>query len=93
MGTVRENIIELLRQGEFDAREISGRVGISEKDVAEHLTHISRSIGHKGLSLAVEPARCFDCGFRFKKRGRPKKPGRCPRCRSEHIDPPRFHIT
>lgn len=93
MGTIRENIISLLRQGEFDAREISGEVGVSEKDVAEHLTHISRSLPHRGLKLHVTPARCLDCGYRFKDRSRPRKPGRCPRCRSEHIDAPRFSIS
>ena len=92
MGTIRENIIELLLQKEFDAREISGQIGVSEKDVAEHLTHISRSLPHRGMKLIVTAAKCYSCGYTFKDRSRPKKPGKCPKCRSEHIDPPRFSI-
>jgi hypothetical protein len=92
MGTIRENIIAVLLEGEFDARQISGRVGVSEKEVAEHLAHVSRSVARRGLKLRVAPARCLDCGYPFRDRQRPKKPGRCPRCRGEHIDPPRFSI-
>lgn len=92
MGTIRENIVELLRQKELDAREISGQVGVSEKDVTEHLVHISRSLSNRGLKLVTTPAQCYSCGYIFKDRSRPKKPGKCPRCRSEHIDPPRFSI-
>ena len=92
MGTIREDIIELLLQKEFDAREISGRIGVSEKDVTEHLNHISRSLANRGLKLIITPAQCYACGYTFKDRSRPKKPGKCPKCRSEHIDPPRFSI-
>ncbi|MBS3757907.1 MAG: transcriptional regulator [Desulfobacterales bacterium] len=92
MGTIREDITELLLQRELDAREISGEIGVSEKDVVAHLDHISRSLSRRGLKLVVTPARCFSCGYTFKDRSRPKKPGRCPKCRSEHIDPPRFSI-
>lgn len=92
MGTIREDIIELLLQKELDAREISGQVGVSEKDVTEHLNHISRSLANRGLKLIITPAQCYACGYTFKDRSRPKKPGKCPKCRSEHIDPPRFSI-
>lgn len=92
MGTIRENIVELLLQKELDAREISGQVGVSEKDVTEHLVHIGRSLSNRGLKLVTAPAQCYSCGYTFKDRSRPKKPGKCPRCRSEHIDPPRFSI-
>ncbi len=92
MGTIRENIIALLRQQQLDAREISGRIGVSEKDVVQHLIHVSKSISRQGLKLNVKPARCLACGYSFRDRRRPKKPGRCPLCKSEHIDPPRFEI-
>ena len=92
MGTIREEIIELLLQKEFDAREISGRIGVSEKDVVDHLNHISRSLSRRGLRLVITPAQCLSCGYTFKDRSRPKKPGRCPKCRGEHIDAPRFSI-
>ncbi len=92
MGTIRENIIEQLLQRELDAREISGEVGVSEKEVVAHFDHISRSLSRRGLKLVITPARCFSCGYTFKDRSRHKKPGKCPKCRSEHINPPRFSI-
>ncbi len=93
MGTIREEIIELLSCRELDAREISGHTGVSEKEVVEHLAHVSRSLARKGLKLRVSPARCIECGYTFKDRSRPKRPGRCPRCRSERIEPPRFRVS
>ncbi len=92
MGTVRRDIIALLQRQELNALEISGIVGVSEKDVAEHLTHIRRSLARQGKTLHVRPARCLGCGYRFQKRERLTKPGRCPCCRSEQIAPPVFAV-
>lgn len=92
MGTIRENIIELLQYKEYDAREISGQIGVSEKEVVAHLDHISKSLNRRGMKLIITPAQCYACGYTFKDRSRHKKPGKCPKCRSEHIDPPRFSI-
>ncbi len=38
------------------------------------------------------PATCKKCGYQFTDRERLKKPSRCPRCKSERIDPPRFYV-
>ncbi len=40
--TVREAIREELRRGAATARELSERVSIREKDVAEHLEHLEK---------------------------------------------------
>jgi len=85
--TVRHEIVSLLREEELTAREISERVGVSEKEVLEHLEHIR--IALRG-GLLVTPAACMACGFSFRKRERLKGPGRCPVCRSEHIAEPSF---
>lgn len=74
------------------AREISVRVSLREKDVAEHLEHLERSLRREGERMIVEPAKCLACGFEFKSRGRMTTPGSCPECRSERIAPPSFRI-
>ena len=87
--TVRQEMIALLTGHSLTAKEISGEVGISEKEVLEHLEHIKIAL-HGGL--IVIPALCLECGFSFRKRERLKKPGRCPVCRSERIVDPSFTI-
>ena len=92
MRTIRQQIIELLTDGEMDARELSREVGIKEKEVYEHLTHISRSLVAKGRKINVQPSECLKCSYVFKDRKRFTRPGRCPRCRQSHITSPSFKI-
>ncbi|HEV8309651.1 MAG TPA: transcriptional regulator [Methylomirabilota bacterium] len=91
--TVRSALRDALRTGSLTARELSARVGIPEKQVAGHLEHLDRSLRAAGERLHVEPACCLDCGFVFRKRDRLSRPSRCPVCRSEHLDGPRFAIV
>ncbi|MFZ5994889.1 MAG: transcriptional regulator [Thermodesulfobacteriota bacterium] len=89
--TVRHAIISLLVGQPFSARGISVELKISEKEVLYHLEHIR--IGRKdGEHLLITPATCKKCGFEFRKRERLTKPGKCPVCRSEQIQEPRFSI-
>jgi hypothetical protein len=91
---VRTALRDALRAGPLTARELSARVGVPEKQVAGHLEHLGRSLKAAGeRRLQVEPARCLDCGFVFRKRDRLSRPSRCPVCRSEHLDAPRFAIV
>lgn len=90
--TVRGALRAALRAGPRTARELSAQVGIPEKQVAGHLEHLGRSLKAAGQRLHVDPARCLDCGFVFRKRDRLSRPSRCPVCRSEHLDAPRFAI-
>ena len=90
--TVRQKIITLLSEGEMDAREISREVGIREKEVYDHLTHIARSLTAKGKALLIEPSRCLSCGYVFEDRRRFTRPGRCPRCKQSHLLSPSFSI-
>jgi transcriptional regulator len=87
--TLRREIVSVLSGGPLTAREISGLVGISEKDVLAHLEHVR--IALRG-GLLVTPAECMSCGFVFAKRERLKAPGKCPVCRSEHIAEPSFSL-
>ena len=91
--TIREALRRVLSEGFFSAHELSGRVGISEKDVAGHLAHLARSLKASGDRFDVEPARCLDCGFVFKDRTKLTKPSRCPRCRDGQVAPPRYRVT
>lgn len=91
MATIRQSIVTLLRDHELSAREISQVLGIREKEVYEHLAHIARAAAVKP-QLKIHPSACLDCGFEFRKRDRLNPPGRCFRCRSESIRPPRFRI-
>ncbi|MBS3754577.1 MAG: transcriptional regulator [Desulfobacterales bacterium] len=92
MSTIRQQIIELLEHDPAEAREISGEIGISEKEVYEHLPHIARSLPRQGKKLNTQPARCIVCGYAFKRRQRFTPPGRCPLCKSERIENPRFSV-
>ncbi|AFM23072.1 transcriptional regulator [Desulfomonile tiedjei] len=87
--TIRKRIAQLLKAGEFTARDISRILHISEKEVYEHLPHVEKSLGNEH-NLIAKPAACLDCGFVFKKRTRFTTPGKCPVCKSEGITPPIF---
>ena len=90
--TIRKEITALLETDRLSARDISGEVRISEKEVYDHLDHIQKSLNKRGLRLLLTPAECKKCGFIFKKRERLKKPGKCPLCRSTSIEEPLFSI-
>jgi predicted Zn-ribbon and HTH transcriptional regulator len=90
--TLRQALAVALRDGPLSAHELSERVGVEERDVASHLEHLERSFKNTGQKLAVLPARCVACGFAFKDRARKGRPSRCPKCKSERIEPPRFSV-
>ncbi len=92
--TTREKMIVLLSFTDIPltAKEIKDRLGIrNEKEVYEHLYHIAKSLKRKEKKLIVYLPRCRDCGYVFNI-DKPKKPSKCPKCKSENIEPPRFII-
>ena len=82
-----------LEDGPLSAMDLSGRVGIPEKEVAGHLEHIRKTLHHSGRRLTVTPAECAQCGFVFEKRGRLARPGKCPVCKAESIRSPLFSLS
>ncbi len=90
--TTRQKIISSLEGRVLTARDLSGDVRVSEKEVYEHLQHIQRTISKSEHHLIITPALCKKCGFVFRKRSRLKKPGKCPVCRGEFIKEPFFTI-
>jgi transcriptional regulator len=93
MGTVRQEIINLLMDREMTARQISQALGIREKEVYDHLPNIARSLAGQGKKLIALPFSCMDCGHVFTDRKRWSRPGRCPICKNGHIQEPRFRVV
>jgi len=90
--TIRRGIISLIEGNPLSARDISGQVSISEKEVYLHLEHIRKTVNKSGKILSVTPPQCRDCGFVFKKRERLRKPGKCPVCKGSRIEEPLFSV-
>ncbi|MEJ2199533.1 MAG: transcriptional regulator [Desulfuromonadaceae bacterium] len=90
--TIRQGMLALLQQQSLTVRELSTQLRSSEREVYPHLQHLRLSLQRSGFALKILPAVCQDCGFLFSKRDRLKKPGRCPVCRSELIQPPQNQI-
>lgn len=93
MQTIRQEMIRLLGSEELSARELSQTLRIREKEVYEHLRHIRRSVESSGKQLKILPARCLACGYTFESRNRFTSPGKCPRCKNEHIEDPRYKVS
>jgi len=92
LGTIRQELAELLKEKTLDAKAISKLLSIREKEVFAHLAHIARTIGTEGHRLRINPCQCLACGFTFKKRQRFSRPGKCPQCRQTRIRPATYRI-
>ncbi len=97
--TIRERIMKLLESSKYPltADDIINELGLdlSPNEVYEHLRHIAKSIRRLSNGrkiLVMRPPMCRKCGYVFKDINKPKKPSRCPRCKSEWIEPPAFKI-
>ncbi len=85
--TIRQEMIDLLKGEKLSLRDLSQMVGKSEKEVSVHLSQIGKS-----MKLEMEGPECIKCGFVFERRGKTKKPGKCPKCQSTRISSPLFTI-
>jgi predicted Zn-ribbon and HTH transcriptional regulator len=97
--TTRERIVEVLKSANrpLTAEEIANLIGgdVSPREIYDHLAHIAKTIRARSGGrevLVMEPPQCRKCGYVFKDLEVPKKPSRCPRCKSEWISPPRFLV-
>ncbi|MEO2240866.1 MAG: transcriptional regulator [Euryarchaeota archaeon] len=92
--TRREKIIRLLTESRepLTIDEIAAMIGEDDRrKIIEDLEHIAKTVRKEGKQLLMEPARCNKCGYVFRS-ARIRPPSRCPRCKSEWIQPPRFTI-
>jgi predicted Zn-ribbon and HTH transcriptional regulator len=90
--TIRQQIMSCVKNEAMNAIEISRELGISEKEVYEHLPHIAHTLSAMGKRLVIHPSQCMKCGYEFGNRRRFTRPGRCPQCRGTHIRRPAFEI-
>lgn len=90
--TIRQQIMTELEKGPMTARDLSKAIRISEKEVADHLEHVAKSL-QRPKRLVIDPPVCNKCGFVFSTRQRFSIPSRCPQCRHEGITPPAFKIV
>ncbi len=90
--TTRRQIVTVLEHRPLNSIEISQALGISEKDVIDHLPHIAKSVVAEKKIFHIKQSVCIKCGYDFKGRQRFKRPGRCPRCRSTRIKRPVYEI-
>jgi len=90
MGTIRQRLKELLRDGEWTALELSQELSVQEREIYSHLGHVCKSLNHE--KLKVSPYRCLSCSYIFKKRERLDRPGKCPPCKGSHIAVATFAI-
>lgn len=91
--TIRQQIVAQITGRAMNARELSGQVGIREKEVADHLSHIARTLAAHGKRLKIHPSYCQTCGYVFRHRRRFQRPGRCPQCKNSHLASPRFEVS
>ncbi len=88
-----EDVIEVLlkhREG-LTAKEICYALGLEpsrENEVYSAIMKAVKVLKRKGFELVMIPPQCRKCGFRFDK----PKVSRCPKCKSEWIEPARFSI-
>ena len=91
--TIRQLIMQSITGTLYSSRQLAELVGVPERQVEDHLTHVAKSVARdRTRRFVLEPSRCGDCGFVFRERTRLTCPSRCPRCRSEAISPPRYGI-
>lgn len=94
MPTRRERIISLLEDRDYSPSELARALDLrgkgSVKVILEDLKAIQKIVKREGKVLLIKPAECRNCGFVFKPEI--KVPSRCPRCKSEWIEEPRFKI-
>ena len=86
-------MIDLLTGARLSSYQLAQMLGIPERQVEEHLTHVVKTVARdKTRKFTLDPARCQDCHFVFRERRRLTSPSRCPHCRSEAISAPRYGI-
>ena len=94
MMTRRQRIINLLEERDYSPSELALALDMrgkgAKKVILEDLKAIQKTLRREGKVLLIKPAECRKCGFLFPPEI--KVPSRCPRCKSEWIEEPRFRI-
>ncbi len=88
---LRKDLIVLLQNGSMDLVDIASHLRISQKDVADDLRHLIKSLKHANDRLVITTAYCRKCDFEFNK-DKLHKPGKCPKCHGTWIQGPLLDI-
>jgi predicted Zn-ribbon and HTH transcriptional regulator len=93
--TVRQRLMRWLARSEYSFEDLRTALEIPARELEEELRHVEKSARGQGLRLRVREPACRDCGFAFP--GRTRKhfhpPSRCPKCKSQRIEPPSFRVA
>ncbi|MEM0089252.1 MAG: transcriptional regulator [Archaeoglobaceae archaeon] len=87
-----EAILDLLEEKPMTVRQIILALDLDpsmEKEVYEKLKKASKVLKRRGKKLLISPATCRKCGFEFES----IKPSKCPKCKSEWIEPAKFFVS
>ncbi|HJS67222.1 MAG TPA: hypothetical protein VJ760_07855 [Nitrospiraceae bacterium] len=83
----------MITYARLSSYQLAQMLGIRERQVEEHLTHVVKTIARDtSRQFVLDPAFCQSCNFVFRDRRRLTSPSRCPQCRSEAIAAPRYGI-
>ena len=99
--SLRERIIDLIKESNepLSVDDIIRMLDIEssrKNEIYDHLSHIAKTVRQKskGLeALLMIPPVCKSCGYVFKDLEKPKRPSKCPKCKSERIEKPKFKIS
>ena len=92
MQTIRKQIIDLLKDGEYTTRDLSKKLGIREREIYAHLPHVAKTVISQKMKLKMSDCICLSCGYNFENRKRFTRPGRCPKCKDQRINSPKFSV-
>lgn len=97
METIRERLAKVLLESRepLTIYQLQALVNTELKpsELYDELEHVKKTLKRMGYRLEIVPATCKKCGYVFSDREKLKKPSRCPRCKSERIEPPKFFVT
>lgn len=97
METIRERLIKILLESKepltIHQLQSLAQTELKPNELYEELEHVRKTLKRMGYRLVIVPATCKKCGYQFTDREKLKKPSRCPRCKSERIEPPRFYVV
>lgn len=89
--TTRRRIADYLRRRPAAAGRLANEFGIRSTTALSHVEHIAQSLDPTDEELLVAPPECRDCGFTDFD-DLINRPSRCPACKSEGVEEPRFVI-
>jgi predicted Zn-ribbon and HTH transcriptional regulator len=94
--TNRQWLIDLLKDKKYELsledvmRDFEYR---SKKALIRDVMSVANTLKNQGITILVNPARCRDCGYRFRQRKKKLKiPSKCPKCKGERISWPSIKI-